>query len=86
MPTITFKIFNSRTGVEHDDTGSLNELDPGHFFNWLNDNNTCYEEGDANRPENDPCDYELRVYSDGERRYFNPETQIFDLTSEPSAE
>lgn len=81
---ITYKIFNSRTGVEVEETKALDETVGGDFYQWLSDNNTCYEQTDENRPENDACDYEMRVYEDGARRWFNPDTQEFDLTSEPA--
>ena len=81
---ITYKIFNSRTGVEVEETKALDETVAGDFYQWLEDNNTCYEESDENRPEDDACDYEMKVYDDGAQRWFNPDTQEFDLTSEPA--
>jgi len=79
----TYKIFNSRTGVEVEETKEFDSTDANAFGDWLATNNTCYEQDDVNKPENDACDYELKVFNDGNQVYFNPETSLYDLTEEP---
>lgn len=80
--SFTYKIFNSRTNQEVEETKAFDSADGGAFQQWLDDNNVCYESDDANRPENDACDYELKVYKDGNQVFFNPATNDFDLTEE----